>query len=569
MIGKKTKKDNLILIGCISFSLVLHFCLLFILQEKGGLFQTKKIVSIEDTPVREDFLYSVFSEIPLENVSQEFLASEEKKLDCKIPLQLEEKDYQTKVKEKNDDKWEEFSIECSLAQEKKKIKSIDLNIVEQLTKLADTTSKIEYKNDPDLVNYTSNKEAEKDQLAPQLSEKLKSLNKDSSYLQNLSKPIFSSLEKTNFINQPFYSNSQMAPKVAWHLLPTFSELNTSSCAEDFDMELSFLPKTDEEGYIFALTLIPKPYVDFPRIKQNVYFLLNRSNGVGAKRFQASQSAIYRSLSYLREEDTFNIIAYDNNVNILSPYNLNPKKDSLITAKNFLAKISLGNIFTSSNLFTPLKSIMSMPREKEEIDVVILLTNGEGISKAFNSKYVLDSWTVQNKGNCSLFSILMDTDNKLSLSELFTIFNKGKLITSSTKRGIKRKLLQLMRSLDHPIAKNVSFTPVGISPGADIRIFSHLRAPNLYRSEPYVIVGSVNKLDDFFLFIQGKQNGRWLNIKKKISFINAKSGDNSLRKQWALNQAYDLYQKFLKDSQPSHLEKIKVLLSPYDIDLALE
>ncbi|HEV7737931.1 MAG TPA: hypothetical protein VGO47_11245, partial [Chlamydiales bacterium] len=54
------------------------------------------------------------------------------------------------------------------------------------------------------------------------------------------------------------------------------------------------------------------------------------------------------------------------------------------------------------------------------------------------------------------------------------------------------------------------------------------SPHLYLNQPYVILGSTDTPDDFLVFIQGRLKDQWLNIKKTVSFINAKKGNSSLK-----------------------------------------
>ena len=97
----------------------------------------------------------------------------------------------------------------------------------------------------------------------------------------------------------------------------------------------------------------------------------------------------------------------------------------------------------------------------------------------------------------------------------------------------------------------------------------MQMPHLYLEQPYVILGSAETLDDFILFVQGRIKGKWLNIKKTVSFLNAKRGSQSLKGEWALQRAYRLYELYLRDDNPGHLAEARLLLEPYDAQIAFE
>ena len=83
------------------------------------------------------------------------------------------------------------------------------------------------------------------------------------------------------------------------------------------------------------------------------------------------------------------------------------------------------------------------------------------------------------------------------------------------------------------------------------------------------MGRTNSLDDFILFVQGRLNGEWLHIKKTISFLNGKKGNSSLKAQWALQKAYELYGLFLIEGDPKYIAEARSLLEPHDLQVASE
>lgn len=405
------------------------------------------------------------------------------------------------------------------------------------------------------------------------------------FVPSLSKPTL--IEKKNYTFEPllsFKSQDSFALEKGKRLGPEkgkieiqkkkfgffkLKDLSTESCSEDFDTDLVFFPKEDGDGYVFALTLIPKPCVDFPKIKQNYFFLLDRSNGIGSKRFHVTQGAILKALTHLSEADTFNILAFDNQVRLLSPCNMPFGKQGLGVAKKFLDGISIGTIFSSSNVVTPLYSVLSYPSHEDDINVAILLTNGDGVAEVFNNRLLVEEWSLQNAGKVSLYSLSLTSDVQNVMMQMFSAFNKGKVLTSSTLYGIKRQLIKLMQQIKHPIAKDVQFTAVSKDNGKPIELFTYLKPPHLYKDDPYVIMGSVKTLDDFVLFVQGKRNGSYLNIKKNISFVNATTAQKRLKKDWAMQLAFEKYQSYIYEKDPKYLTEMRKILTPYDIEASFQ
>jgi hypothetical protein len=128
----------------------------------------------------------------------------------------------------------------------------------------------------------------------------------------------------------------------------------------------------------------------------------------------------------------------------------------------------------------------------------------------------------------------------------------------------------MKTIQAPIAKGISVKAIIPGGEAKIDVYSSPESSStLYLNQPYVILGTTTSLDDFVLFFQGRMKDRWLHIKKTVSFINAKRGGNSLKAEWALQQAYRHYEQYAVDNDPQHIADARLLLEPYNIQTAFE
>ncbi|MGB7978129.1 MAG: hypothetical protein WCF19_03085 [Chlamydiales bacterium] len=351
-------------------------------------------------------------------------------------------------------------------------------------------------------------------------------------------------------------------------LPTLAELETSSYSDSFDADLVVLPREEGKGYIFALTLIPRPDLDLPKLNQHITFLIDRSNSIQQGRLLATKTAVHKALGELVPGDTFNIIAFDSKVEKMSPNDLPCMERSYAMAEEFLDKVQLGSFFSSSDLYKPLFLTIPGSAENDQVYTAILLTDGETLAKKSTQRLLLHDWTAYNQGKVSLFAIGLNDPNMAAL-DAATMFNRGKILNAPTSRGLKRKLLKLMKMIEYPIAKNLVCHAISRSPKSKIKTYpKSVQMPHLYLDQPYVILGETDTLDDFILFIQGRLKGRWLNVKKTISFLQARKGNKSLKQEFAFQRAYEHYEQYMIDEDPKHIADAEALLEPYDFPTAI-
>lgn len=350
--------------------------------------------------------------------------------------------------------------------------------------------------------------------------------------------------------------------------PTLRDLKTYLYADDFDIDVSHT-KAKEGGYIFAITLIPKPNIDLPRIPQHYTLLIDRSNSIQKNRLKSSRDALYQAISFLKEEDSFNVIAFDNKMEKLFPSKRRLSDDSKKQARKFLMNLKLGSFFAPSNIYNPLYSSVYDKSDESHIHSIILLSNGDGLTSKSLQHHFMRQWTDFNKGKTSLFSISMENDKQLADLEIISTLNRGWLATSSTKGGLKRKVMKLMKTIQNPIIKDVECSYISTT-GNNFELFRPYKGlPHLYAAEPYVVIGRCDKLEDFTLVLQGKNKDKWLNIKKNICLKSSKKADRVLLEQWALHKAWNYYSEYLKELNTNFLEKAKKVLEPFDIPPAFE
>jgi hypothetical protein len=354
-------------------------------------------------------------------------------------------------------------------------------------------------------------------------------------------------------------SSQTMPK-----LPSLADLHTIPYSAFFDTELVFY-EVEENTYFFALTLIPKPTLKLTPFRQNYCFLIDRSNSVQKERLLATKNAVQKAIEELDPQDRFNIFVFDQKLDKLSSTPLSVSPESLSKARKFLDAIELGSFFSQTNMYKPLSLTLPSKEVADELYTTILLTDGNEFTKSHEAYQICNQWTHLNKGKTSLYVLSLSTDPQLHTLQMATHLNRGSLITSTTNKGIKRKLLKLLKMLHSPVARNLSCRAISRSSSSSVEILPHPeQSAHLYLYEPYTILGQTHSLDDFVLFVQGKLNGKWLHIKKQISFLNAKKGDASLAGKWAEQKALALYQQYLENQNPQLLHKANELLTQNDL-----
>lgn len=346
-------------------------------------------------------------------------------------------------------------------------------------------------------------------------------------------------------------------------MPTLEELHTASLSDDFDVQIEVIPMPKEKGYLFAVTLTPPQEEPLPHAAQNIIFLMDRSASIEKNRFQVFKQAITKSLMYLHEGDTFNILSFDMELSKMSHESVFITPSSKLAANRFLESQRRGYKYVLPNLYEILLTAHSMAKTSELPTTVILLTNGSNLDKFNVHNDHLSHLVSNNKGNFSLFTACASQNNNTLMLEILSNLNKGELMHSQTHAAFPRKLATLVKHAGNLIAQDIHVNAIQLYADSKIELLADsTTAPNLYSDRSYTILGKIDELRDFDLVLQGRFCQNWLNITKKISFKTAKTGNYAIYKNYSMQLAYQQYKEFLKEGNTAYLDSATKVFHPF-------
>ncbi len=331
----------------------------------------------------------------------------------------------------------------------------------------------------------------------------------------------------------------------------------------FNVDLHAFADKEHSRYVFFLTFNPAKELVEEKLKQNFYFLIDRSNTMEKHRFAMYKKSTLRALSALQPGDKFNIIVFDQKATKFKEKNISFSKTALAEAEKFLNSQDVGKAFAASDLYSNLGQIVPTPTSNNEIHTAILLSDGNTILKPQKQKKAIANWLASNKGKVSLYTAAVGNGNNTTMLRLLSSLSKGKMLYSDTFAAFPRRLSKLILDLRNPIVKDIQISSITTSADKDVQIHffpSFSKRPTFYMADPYMIAGTIDELKDFTILLQAKHGDEYVNIEKTISFSKAKLATAAEMQVWSDVHAQKCFELFLEKGDPSYLEKAKKFLS---------
>jgi len=139
------------------------------------------------------------------------------------------------------------------------------------------------------------------------------------------------------------------------------------------------------------------------MKQNYYFLIDRSNSIEKHHYQTFKRAVSKALMSLHPENAFNIIIFNSKITKLSEKPVSYSKKSIQWAEDFLEKQSHGTHFAATDIYSALIQIIPSDVPEDEMNTAIFISDGDSSPQPEKQRKLIQNWITKNNGKVSLYT----------------------------------------------------------------------------------------------------------------------------------------------------------------------
>lgn len=185
--------------------------------------------------------------------------------------------------------------------------------------------------------------------------------------------------------------------------------------------LSVKPSSSEDGYFLLLASPEVKPVDTRVLPKTVIFVIDRSGSMAGKKIEQARNALKSVLSNLRDEDLFNIVAYDDRVESFKPELQRYSPQVRSDAARFVDNIREGG---STNIDSALKAALAMVRDSSRPSYVLFMTDGLPTAGETRELTIAENCRSGNAGRSRIFSFGVGFDVNARLLDRLSGGNSG-------------------------------------------------------------------------------------------------------------------------------------------------
>jgi Ca-activated chloride channel family protein len=272
---------------------------------------------------------------------------------------------------------------------------------------------------------------------------------------------FITLDKTHVISNKTFD-------LTWQLI-----------ASDQPQVSSFTQEISGEFYTL-LTFFPPETAVAQVIARDIIFIIDTSGSMQAGSMEQAKASLQLALLQLNNKDSFNIIAFDNDTELLFPVTHMASAHNISKAQQFIDGLSANG---GTEMYRPLSNALMMKKDKTQsakaIRQIVFITDG-AVANEFELMQLLNT----AQGDFRLYTVGIGAAPNGYFMKKAAQFGRGSYVFIQNKSEVQRKMSHFMTKISQPALTNIALT-------LDNQIHQHVevypkKIPDLYFGEPLQI-----------------------------------------------------------------------------------
>jgi len=319
--------------------------------------------------------------------------------------------------------------------------------------------------------------------------------------------------------------------------------------------LSCRPSGSEDGYFLLLASPQVKPEDVKRQPKTVLFVLDRSGSMAGKKIEQARNALKFVLGNLREDDTFNIIAYDDRVETYQPELQRYSARTREQAERFVENVREGG---GTDIDSALRAALGMIQDESRPTYVLFLTDGLPTVGETKETAIAANCRVANKSHARVFSFGVGNDVNARLLDRLSGGNSGTTEYVKPDEDIEAHVARFYARLTSPALTDVRVELLGVNTS---RIYPR-DLPDLFDGGQLVVTGRYHHSSNSTVRISGKVGGdrRTFEFPADMAEINRGHAFDFVAKLWATRRIGDLIDQIDLHGQNKELVDELVALS---------
>lgn len=301
--------------------------------------------------------------------------------------------------------------------------------------------------------------------------------------------------------------------------------------------LSFKSDDDkEDGYFVLLATPDAESRQSQRIAKTVILVCDRSGSMSGKKMEQAKAALQFLLRQLQPGDTFNVVAYDTEVESFRPELQRADATTLRAAEQWVDRLNAGG---GTNIDGAMRASLQMLNDSSRPNYVVFMTDGQPTAGETREAAIATNAAQANTMKARLFAFGVGYDVNSRLIDRLARGLRGQSVYVRPNENVEAPVSSLQAKVGAPVMTDVA-VEVALDGGATSRVYPK-QMPDLFRGDQLVMVGRYRKGGAAKVHLTGTALGKKESLNVDAAFAERYIDDSNgfVAKLWATRRIGDL------------------------------
>lgn len=278
---------------------------------------------------------------------------------------------------------------------------------------------------------------------------------------------------------------------------------------------------------FLLTIAPpaRPQQENAEPKELI-FVIDTSGSMHGFPLDKAKEAMDAALASLRPQDTFNLITFAGDTQLLFPRPVPANPENMARARQFLQFRQGGG---GTEMMKAIRAALAGSQDQEHVRVVCFMTDGY----VGNEMEIVAE--IQRHPNARVFSFGIGSSVNRFLLDAMAVYGRGEVAYVGLQDDGSLAAKRFHERVRTPVLTDIQLDWSGVE------VSGHMpaRVPDLFSAKPLVITGQYQKGGQGEVLIKGTYLGKPYSRRLKIRLPEAETGNSAIPALWARTKVAEL------------------------------
>lgn len=324
---------------------------------------------------------------------------------------------------------------------------------------------------------------------------------------------------------------------------------------------SFVDPMRPDTRYFKVQVVRAGIESLPVMPRQVVFLIDTSDGMGGAMLREAVEGVRAALDTLSPSDTFNIIAFREDTEMLFQKSQPADAVRIANARGFLARLRPRGRSDIHASLLPLFDLLENDPDRPLIGLVV--TDAAPTAGVTDSTEIIERFTRKNNGRVSIFSVGGGRRVNRYLIDYLSYRNRGESLVAEHARQIPDAISRTAAQIRRPVMTHLSYRFTGAEA---LEIYPR-NLTHLYLDRSLILVGRIpaDRQEVAFQIVGSSKSGQH-DMVFTLDMAELPRGPWSLRQEWAWQALLHRIGEFLHTRSAETLRELRRISRDYGIAL---